>query len=208
MTLVDMLTTKVNETAPQITLTDLRKWAIATDQPNMITTHLEITFRKMSQSRFLMENFLNFPLTAQNGIVSYIHYGAEPSVVEVTYRLRERLAVIYPDSERWLTEGTPRIYEILIQNLDLSDRFIQAKERFKFMYQDHKQKMYGWHWFIEPTTLYLTAIYGEKRVLEVIDAWFDNRPSDEIHLFVTAVERWHEFVDMPFDWMWKIISDK
>lgn len=191
-----------------LTLELFTQWSVDSKQPSDVMLKLPEIFNRLESSDFLLQNFLKYSDTVRNVIGAHLYYNADPQEIGALYALRDKVNSDLANGTNWLQGSTLSMLSG-VNDLETppSRNFLKQVTYFKMLYpRKRNDAVHSWEWLSEMTALLLFAIYGEKRVLEVMTIWMEHRPSDKTRLFIDVVERWEEFADYPVEWTLNVID--
>lgn len=160
----------------------------------------KVTYKKISKSQFIIENFLSWPDTFQrliNDVLERVHISVIEAFAEVCIRAQK-----ITELNAVLSIPLMQLDALLTHELDhRSKEFSKQSERFS-MFQAEFSSLQ------DCTFMMLGYLYDEEHVLEVAKEWMLNTTSKSLKDFVMLVERWDEFKDFPVDWVVSAWGDK
>lgn len=179
-----------------------REWVDKANPPNK-RRGLYLEWRHFEKSEYLKQRFLNWPVDQQRHLTKLLILLTPVETVEMYYRDFDRLDEKYPKIDLLAMIDLELANKLLeIAGSPSKDFLEEANSLMKFQRRNDKSSIVVCGTY----PLILRALYGEKKVIEVMQQWRKNTVTSKLHLFGKLVRNWDELKDYPADWSISLID--
>lgn len=169
----------------------------------------KIQYSRMSQSEYLLSEFLSYPLDTQKSINGSLKFRLPVEPLGVALHLQARLASESAGGVDWYTHGLMDGLDLIHKNDAPSEGFALVNRQFYSLQRTlAKSEANKWYAFGNSIPQAFRLLYGEEKTMAVMRIWIEHASSDscEYEIMLELLNGWDELRQYPSEWAFSIAS--
>lgn len=173
-----------------------------------IWTPVSILWSRIEKSEFIREHFIQLPFESKILICSFIGLEVPVKSIEAYFEILMKLHEKHPKT-KWLeihTDDEKLAKSLLKTYRPASDDWVKTTEDFQaFQKEVSGPDAYRWN-MISQSILMLRNIYGDAKMIEVMEFWMQNTVTWYLHDLMMVIEEWDKYKEFPADWVMMVLG--
>lgn len=170
---------------------------------------VKMQYNRMSQSEYLLSEFLSCPLATQKSINGSLKFKIPVEPLGVVLHLQARLASQSVGDLDWYAKGLMDGLDLIHKNDSPSEDFTLVNRQFYSLQRMlEKSEAHKWYAFGNSIPQALRLLYGEEKTMAVMRIWIEHASSDscEYGIMLELLNGWDELRQYPSEWAFSIAS--